>query len=503
MNDNDQLVIYQLLAAAAQIGIILAAGFAVKGFFGALDRLGVIANRAGKGIYDRARNKGQDIKGNTAYQRGKAERKNAKQARKTADYASRMDPANDPQGKNVKAFLKRRRAGLTRGASRGVVGNVPGAGRVFKGNAKDASVAARRAREIARKEEIEATSRARSDMTEAGMFSQDPRVDRRDAHNNRLGVREAMTALARGEQVTVTDASGHRRAFNAGADATLRYGAMAQATAVGDATAVDRMLNGRTDPATGRQIEAPVEDAHQPALAEFVQANASSLMTKMPHLYKGEAGAFGNPSAGNVAGWHERAAVAARQYATTNPQARANIERSFREVLGNDQVFAAMDPGAVRELGQEFGITDINAERQRIAANRAAGIGAGGAGAPGAPGGAGGGNVLFVPHGGGAGAAQAAAAVPAPPANPPGGGAPPTPAAPPPGGGAPVPPPNPAGGGTPATPPPAGGTPATPPPAGGTPPNPGPQPFQQQRGAGGNFNNGPGTTPPAPPPSGP
>ena len=300
-------------------------------------------NNKGKGLIDGARNKGQEIKGNSAWQRGKTERTNARNTRRTEAFARRVQ-----DGKGTYAWISRQSA-------QGI--------RALPGQRADATSALRRIRDQARESEIKETNRARQDLVEGNMFSQDTNVKRTDAAGNSLDVRQAMVALSKGQAVT-TEFNGKRTVFDPSKNASFKYGAMSQAAAVGDAGAISQMLD--------KQSGVSSED--QPALREFIGSNASSLMSKMPHLFKGEAGAFNTPTAAQIAGWHGEAATAAVNYAQQNPKYAPNIKQAFVEALQNDQLYTAMDKGGAQTLAKAFNI-DIKQVRNPQSQQAASGGG--------------------------------------------------------------------------------------------------------------------------------
>ena len=89
--DGDPEVMTNIIALAVLTVPLFSLPFIMKSAGGVLDRLGVLVNNRNKGLVDRTRNKANEWKGNSTYQRGKAVRKQISNDYKGTRFAKRVN----------------------------------------------------------------------------------------------------------------------------------------------------------------------------------------------------------------------------------------------------------------------------------------------------------------------------------------------------------------------------------------------------------------------------
>ena len=323
--------------------------FIMKSAGGVLDRLGILVNNRNRGLVDRSRKKGQETFGNSAYQRSRAARKNETQARRSRDFYEAM------AGEGKKGFRKRTlgRAGYTS----------LGTGMITKGGRLDARRTSDNISDMYRKQQTEATARSLAGLVEGGAFSQGSSYRLVGANGQELMAktenhREMVPAVlaARGATLQVTDAAGKTHEYR-GDD--IKGAVMSKTAQMGDVPLTETILSRaakleaqNADPSLPNVDPKTLEDARSAAagMREFISYNTGNYATKAPDYVKGAAGAFGDPKAAELVGWHAETSTRAAAYASQNAGAARSIGAALSEALGNDNLRGELTTGSVRSL---------------------------------------------------------------------------------------------------------------------------------------------------------
>lgn len=326
--DGDPKIMTNIIALAILTVPLFSLPFIMKSAGGVLDRFGVLVNNRGKGLIDRSRKKSQEWRGNSAFERARSARRTETQARRNKDFYKSM--AGD--GSNFKRI--RGKAGYT-----GM-----GASVLTKGGRQDASRTQDNISDMYRKQQTEATNRSLAGLVEGGAFSQGStyRLVGRNGQEilgSTQSHRDMVPAVlaSQGATLQVTDVAGRTSEYQ-GDDI---QGAVASKTAqMGDVPLTESVL--------------ALEGTNAAMMREFISYNAGNYASKAPDYIKGELGAFGDPKAAEVAGWHANTSTRAATYAAQNPQAARNVAAALTEALGNDNLRGDLTTGSVRNLiGQE------------------------------------------------------------------------------------------------------------------------------------------------------
>lgn len=327
--ENIQDFMVNVFAFAVLILPLFSLPFIMKSAGGIMDRLGVLVNNRNRGLVDRSRKKGQEAFNNSAFQRSRNARVSERQARRSRDFYESM------AGSGRKGARKRMlgRAGYT-----GM-----GAGMITSGGRQDARRTGENIRDLYRKQQTEATARNLASLVEGGAFSQGTTYTLRarngdvSTFDNHRDMVDATLRAGSGSTLSVTDVAGRTRDYNSG---DIGGALMSKTAQMGDVPLTERVLAQGGETAAG--------------MREFISYNAGSYATKAPDYIKGAAGAFGDPKAAELAGWHAETATRAATYASQRPEAARSIGAALTEALNNDNLRGEMTTGSVRNLiGQE------------------------------------------------------------------------------------------------------------------------------------------------------
>jgi hypothetical protein len=356
--------------------------FILRSLGGVLDRFGVAINNRSRGLVDRTRNKAKEWSDNSAFQRGRQVRKQARDARKQNAWAGRMNPE---ENKSMYARFQRRASGGVAGLTGAdLIANkasqliaksdtllpedskrrAVAMGMTARGMQSDIREMQRRATELFLKNSAEARHRVASEADLAGMFGKgtyyeyDKQGNIIDKHTN-TGL--ALSTMAAGGRVGVLaaginpdtrekkDASGKvisvegAKVFDgSGPDGGVtRLAMMEQIAKTGDGAAMGYALygnkqwvdaKGRTvdasDPTRVRQVaKGQLADSQINDFMQFVGSNAGSSIGKIPHLFKAD-DALSGINGDQIADWHgtEYKAAASRiaQLRISGESARAD-----------------------------------------------------------------------------------------------------------------------------------------------------------------------------------
>ncbi len=293
---GDQLVIYQFIAAAAQVAIIVVVTGASIAGLRAADKLG-ITDKA-KGIITKGKGWGQTVKGNAAYQRGKATRKSTKQAIKDENFARNR-------------------------IRRNIAGGIP----MTKKQKKAREAVLLNADHTVRKHEAEEAGIMAEDLRRRGRTSDDTLRDialgREPEGRSDAGRRAAMSLLAENGRVS-----------------RLRQ--------------VQQELD-RQDPSglgDDQRRFREVITANSGRL--YGKAPDLNPGNRAP-------GAFGDASASDLAGWHHSTINTALEAARNDPtgKLRTELEKAYKEAWANPNLRGNFTPEALQHLQNEFGAIPV------------------------------------------------------------------------------------------------------------------------------------------------
>lgn len=383
----------KIMALAVLVLPLFAMPFIMKMAGGVLERFGAWTNDRNKGLIDRTRNKANEWRGNTAYQRGKEDRKNARNARRQARYANDIDNGTGLRGRYRRAMA----------------GGIP----MSPGALQDRREALRLASEQKRADFGSRVKRRNEELGATDFYSHGTKVytaaDAAKYSSEELkagkakdgseiasmAMHERLAAMASDENLVYYDGHGRRREIDTKKDQFYKYAAMHRIGETGDkkATAAAYMNNRIIEQmeesgASVREIQRAIERdlggdgslykqkgdgskvfkytvTNTGDKAELMQELNSSqgLAASHPHFRMSEPGAFNNLNAAKAAAysrdeavyafnWHDQQLATARasgdaKRISAAQTARDRMVTSFIEALKNPNYQGTMDAGAI------------------------------------------------------------------------------------------------------------------------------------------------------------